>query len=239
MILRMSKRTILTLSIVAAMLPQLRHARAQVQAMPAQTQPQVQTPSQTPAPPSEDQQAIMQTMRQMMMNMRAKGIDPQELFQQIQSGADPADIQQQLIDEGVIDKQMIATMQGAAQRMILTRIKEQLGATDQEWAALLPRVQKVLTAKVNIDQRGQAGGARGGMERFLSAENTELTAALKELRAAVKDPTASPEVFASKMAVWRSANQRAINELTDAQSELASVLTVRQESVLVVLGLLP
>src|SRR5437764_12375408 len=44
-----------------------------------------------------------------------------------------------------------------ARERMLTRIKEQLGASDDEWKALQPAVEKVMTA-----QRDARGGGRGG-----------------------------------------------------------------------------
>src|SRR4051812_341802 len=45
-----------------------------------------------------------------------------------------------------------------ARERMMTRIKEQLGASDDEWKALQPAVEKVMTAQ--RDTRG--GGGRGG-----------------------------------------------------------------------------
>jgi hypothetical protein len=141
-----------------------------------------------------------------------------------------------LLDLGVIDKPMIAKMQGSFQSLALSRIKEQLEVTDQEWTALLPKVQRVLNAQTNIDRRGMSGGR--GMGGFFGAQNNDLANALKSLRATVKDQSATPDDFAIKLASWRAANEKATSELTDAQNDLASVLTVRQEAILVAAGLL-
>src|SRR5258708_4012287 len=47
---------------------------------------------------------------------------------------------------------------------MMTRIKEQLGASDDEWKALQPAVEKVMTAQrdARAGGRGGPGGGRGG-----------------------------------------------------------------------------
>jgi hypothetical protein len=221
----MYKRIILALSVLPVL---LLSARVQAQAQP---QGQVQAP----AGASADQQAMMQQFQQIMQNMQAKGIDPREIFQQMQSGADPQDIQQMLIDKGVIDQQMITQMQGTAQHMTLSRIQDQLGATDEEWQALLPGIQKVISAQQAVGQRGM-GGMMGG---FFGGQRSNVSSAMRDLRAATNDPNSPPDLIQSKLGAWRAAYKNASDDLLAAQRDLVGLLTVRQEAVLSNMGLLP
>src|SRR5215510_702640 len=106
---------------------------------------------------AEDPQAVMQEMRQQILqNMAARGIDPQQFFQEIgqkmQNGSlDPADIQKLMIDKGIIDQKMIDRMQTAMQSGMMSNIREQLGSTDDEWKVLLPKIQKVVLLSTSID----------------------------------------------------------------------------------------
>jgi hypothetical protein len=134
-------------------------------------------------------------------------------------------------------------------------LKEQLGVTsDDEWNLISARATAVM------DLRQAAGGGRGGMMNFRGmaggqggnnnqngqggrgnrqgrmggANNPELDA----LQAAITDKAPDAEV---KARLERLREVRKDNEakLTKAQEDLRAVLSVRQEAVAVVYGLLP
>jgi len=221
MLTRFTALTLLLLSILSSTL----HAQAQA--------------------PTDDQQAAQDQMRTMfqtmMQNMQDKGIDPRTFFQQMQSGADPADIQKQLIDQGIIDQKMIDQMQSTMQSLQASTIKAQLNPTDDEWKTLWPLIQKVLTASAAINgTRAGGGGMMGGGMGFMTAQpaNSDLAKATRALRQALKDPTTSAEQFTAVLSDYRSERAKAQATLNAARQDLTSVLTVRQEAILATMGIL-
>jgi hypothetical protein len=211
----------------------------------AQIQAQTQTPTQTQTQngPSADEQAIRTQLQEafqtIMQNMQAKGIDPMQFFQQMQNGADPADIQKQLVDRGIIDQETLTKMQTNMQKLVTGRIRDQLDVTDSEWEALAPLVQNVMADMAAVNRTG--GGMGGAMAGFMTTQSpaaANLAKASRELRAALQDPTVPAQEVASLLRTYRDARSKVQDELAAARIELSSVLTLRQEATLSALGLL-
>ena len=187
-----------------------------------------------------DPQTTMQQFRdKMMQNMQAKGIDPQQFFSDIrdkmQSGTmDTGDIQKMMIDKGIIDQQMVTDMQSAMQSATLSRIKDQLAASDDEWKVIQPKIMKVLAASAGANQTP----AGRGMAGFMGLPSGNADKAMKDLRTTVNDPHASPETIGLKLQAWRDAHQKAKADLAAAEKDLVDVLTVRQEATLMQMGLI-
>jgi hypothetical protein len=199
--------------------------------------------AQDQAPPSADEQAMRDQLRQsfqtIMQNMQAKGIDPGQFFQQIQNGADPADIQKQLIDRGIIDQDTLTKMQTNMLKLTTSRIRDQLDVTDSEWEALAPLVQNVMADMAAVNRTG--GGMGGGMAAFMTQQSpaaANLAKASRDLRAALQDPTVPAQQVASLLRTYRDARSKVQDELAAARIQLSSVLTLRQEATLSALGLL-
>jgi Spy/CpxP family protein refolding chaperone len=196
----------------------------------------------------EQMQQMQDFQQKMMQNMQDKGIDPQEFFggmaQGMQDGTlDPADIQQMMMDKGIIDPDMAAQMQKmqtdmqtAQTKTQVDSLKDQLGATDAEWTALQVRIQKVLDCMAVLGQNAQVGrmGGFGGGQPTAS----DLAKALKDLRAAIKTTTTSDDDVKAKIKSWRDAHEKAKNDLVSAQKDLTDLLTPRQEAILTNLGIL-
>jgi hypothetical protein len=123
---------------------------------------------------------------------------------------------------------------------MMTRLKEQLGANDEEWKVLAPKVEKVMTAQTNSRGGGGFGGGRGGRGGGGGGDNAPQTPVAKasaELRAAL-EANAPAEEIAKKLAAYRDARNKAREELAAAQKELKELLTAKQEAQLVVSGTL-
>jgi hypothetical protein len=119
------------------------------------------------------------------------------------------------------------------QQRMMDRYKGALEITsDEEWKAISPLVEKVSTARRETMQggRGQMGGGRGG-------QAPELTGAIGELKKALdaKAPSAEIKTKIAAVADERQAKEAA---LLQAQEALRKVLTVRQEGLAVLNGLL-
>lgn len=128
---------------------------------------------------------------------------------------------------------------------MMTRIKEQLGATDDEWKAIEPKVDKVMTAQRESrggfgfggfgGGRGGPGGGGGGADQ---QPTTAVGKASADLRTTLDSKDAAPETIAKKLATLREAREKARKDVADAQKELKEILTQRQEAVLVMNGML-
>lgn len=148
------------------------------------------------------------------------------------------------------------------QQMMEQRMRENLGASEQEWKVLGPRVMKVqqLSRQVSTGGRGMFGfggfGGRRGMQgpggmgnrqggdrpnRPDNAPERELSAvekASEALMTTLENEAAKPEEIKSKLTALRAAREKAKQELATAQKELREIVTVRQEAQLVIMGML-
>ena len=132
----------------------------------------------------------------------------------------------------------------------MDRIKEQLGATDDEWKVIEPKVDKVMNAQ--RESRGgfgfggfgggrygpggaTGGGGGGGADQ---QPTTAVGKASQDLRTTLDDKNAAPETIAKKLAGLREAREKARKDVADAQKDLKEILTQRQEAVLVINGML-
>ena len=134
------------------------------------------------------------------------------------------------------------------------QIQDSLGANDDEFKVLLPRIEKVQTVQRNLSTRGGGfggtGGGRtrggqpgqpGGTAAAPAAHAPALSPVAKaaaELKAAVDNKEAAPAEYSQKLAALRDAKEKAKVELATAQKELKELLTQRQEAVLVSMGML-
>jgi hypothetical protein len=128
----------------------------------------------------------------------------------------------------------------AMRQRYLDSIKQDLGASDDEWKALEPRVQKVLDAERLTRSRG--GRTRGGQTdpnaQPRPEDNSAVSKAAAELKAAIDDKSTPPAVLAQKLSALRAARDQAKADTAAAQKELKELLTQRQEAIMVNRGLL-
>lgn len=143
------------------------------------------------------------------------------------------------------------------QRM-MERWKEQLGADDESWKVLEPRLTKVM--ELSRDNMGGRGGMFGGMAmrggpggqggrggeagnrpRFPGEENRQPSAvekAAEALSTTLENQSASAETIKQQLTALRAARVKAQQDLATAQQELRQILTVKQEAILVLNGTL-
>lgn len=146
-------------------------------------------------------------------------------------------------------------------QMMEQRMQEALGATDTEWKVLGPRVMKVqeLNRQANAGGRGMMmmfgrrrggqggpggpggpGGDQGGRRgpRGMNREQTEVEKIQQTLRTTLEDTSATPDTIKQQLTQLRQAKEKAKQDLAKAQQDLRQVLTLRQEAVLVLMGML-
>ena len=132
---------------------------------------------------------------------------------------------------------------------MMTRIKEQLAATDEEFTALQPKLEAVMNAQ--RDTRGggfggRGGGRRGGQQNADTATppqpqpgaDSVVAKAQAELRTVLDNKDSKPEEIKAKLTALRDAREKAKLTLASAQKDLKDLLTQRQEAVLVNMGFL-
>jgi len=150
------------------------------------------------------------------------------------------------------------------QRLMNERMKEQLGATDEQWKDIQPRLQKVMTLsrQVSAPGRGMMFGGPGGFggrrqpgtartrgqdtgdrtrtgtTRRAQAQQTAVGKATAELQEVLRNEEATADQIKEKLAALRTAKDKAQKELAAAQKELKEKLTVKQEAFLVLSGYL-
>jgi len=130
----------------------------------------------------------------------------------------------------------------------MNNIKERLGATDDEWKVISPKVEKVMTAQ--RDARGGGGGGFGGFGGGGGRRGggggggadqqptTETGKASAELRTALENKDTPADDIAKKLAAYREARDKGRAQLQASQKELKEILTQRQEAVMVNMGML-
>lgn len=149
-------------------------------------------------------------------------------------------------------------MQQRMQQMMEQRMQEQLGATDEEWTVIGPRLRKVMERsrqtgvgmggmrmgmgmRPDIGRRGarqDALAGRGARGTFAQGEPTKVEERAEELVTALENSDATPNEIEAKLNALRSAKEEARAQLATAQQELKKVLTLRQEAQLVLMGML-
>lgn len=140
------------------------------------------------------------------------------------------------------------------QRMMTERMKGPLGASDEEWKVIQPRLQKVmnLSRQVNVRGRGMMYGGPGGFVGRGQAggqrtrpgtvrtqrEPSAVEKATQGLQEVLSSENAKPEQIKAKLTALRTAKEKAAKDLATAQKELKQNLTVKQEAILVLSGYL-
>jgi hypothetical protein len=134
-----------------------------------------------------------------------------------------------------------------ARQQFLSRIKEQMGATDEEWSAISPKLEAVMNAQRDTRNRGGFGGGRtrGGNNADPNAQpqpqpgsDSAVAKAQADLRAVLDNKDAKPEEIKAKLTALRDAREKAKSSLAAAQKDLKDLLTQRQEAILVNMGFL-
>ena len=207
--------------------------------------------------PVVTQDQFHQEAQKVMQNLDDPNYDPAKLPQQIQQmfqdfrtvsqAMDPDQAgqwRQQMMQEffPVIQRNQ-AKFQKAMQTAFLLALKDPLGATDDEFAALLPSLEKVSDAL----RESQGGTARFRFFQRNGQNNTQqpgnqpqspVDKASADLQAALDDPNSSADLIKTRLDVLRQAKAKANQDLFEARNELRAMLTVRQEAVLLDRGIM-
>lgn len=130
------------------------------------------------------------------------------------------------------------------------QMREQLGATEEEWKVLQPRIEKV--QQLQRDSRsgfgafgGRAAGRRARRpgeaqqpEAAPERQQSEVEKKTEALRNLLDDKASGAPAIKAALDALRKARQNAQLELAAARKELRSIVSVRQEAQLVLMGTL-
>jgi hypothetical protein len=144
--------------------------------------------------------------------------------------------------------QMQQRMEQFRQQMA-DRMRQALGATEEEWKVLQPRIEKVQTLSratrggggmgfMMMGGRGGPGDRRGGDRPQGDRPQSAVETAGAALQKVLDNKEAKVEEIKAALTALREARAKAKAELETAQKELREVITVRQEAQLVTMGLL-
>jgi hypothetical protein len=131
----------------------------------------------------------------------------------------------------------------------LNNIKEQMGATDQEWNALKPKVEKVMDAQRDAFVRmggmggrgaggGPGGGGPGAGGGAANQPESKVAQAQADLRKVLDNKDAGAPEIDKALKAFRDARDKARADLKAAQKDLQVSVNKKQEAALVLSGLL-
>jgi len=123
------------------------------------------------------------------------------------------------------------------------RLKQLMGSTDEEWTVIGPKILKVYTL-ISSQTRGvqvralmdTSNQTRAGNNQTSSNASGDKT--LEELQTLVTSEDATTTQIKSKMSEVRAAKEKSRQELSKAQKELRELLSLKQEAILISVGLL-
>jgi hypothetical protein len=151
---------------------------------------------------------------------------------------------------------------GQFMQQMMDTLKTQLGATDEEFAALQPKIQKIQQAQRDAGANGGGmrgmfggggrggggpggggpggggGGGGGGFGGGGGGAPSAVQTAQQDLRTTLDNPAATADEIKAKLDALRQARIKAKADLVAAQVDLKGVLTQRQEAVMVLFGFL-
>lgn len=174
------------------------------------------------------------------------GADQSQLAQNSQAGQQTPQAGGQM-QQGVGGRQGFGQGQGQQSEQMWNtmnqRLKQLMGSTDEEWTVIGPKILKVYTL-ISSQTRGvqvralmdTSNQTRAGNNQASSNSSGDKT--LEELQTLVTSEDATTTQIKSKMSEVRAAKEKSRQELSKAQKELRELLSLKQEAILISVGLL-
>lgn len=111
-----------------------------------------------------------------------------------------------------------------------------VGATDEDWKVLGPKVEKVSTQKKNLDYLFVGTFPEGHPDELKPP--ADLTTAAQNLSKLLANKDSKNEDIQAAMKVLRDAKAKAKEDLQKSRAALKELLTLKQEAMMVLNGLL-
>jgi hypothetical protein len=115
-------------------------------------------------------------------------------------------------------------------------LKKALGCSDQEWAVLLPKIQKVQALQSAVMPGSKLKAPTGGADTPGSV--VQFGARVQDFQKVVTTDNVSDAQLAQRLASVREARDKVKVDLVQARKELTDVVTQRQEAILFQWGIL-
>jgi hypothetical protein len=119
-------------------------------------------------------------------------------------------------------------------------LKTSLKVSDEEWSVIQPLLEKVQTKlmETRFSRSGFPSNRRNGGDRNPASTSRPAAPEADALKTALDTEGASPAEIKTRLEAVRVARKKALAELEQSREELRKVLTLRQEAVLVMMGVL-
>lgn len=109
-----------------------------------------------------------------------------------------------------------------------------MGASEDEWVVLKPKIDRVQTLLDTLDPDSGGGNNSGGNQ----GQRNALVEAKRALQSSFFNPMISPGQLRTTLSSMRQERSRAQSELTQVRAQLQNLVTTRQEVLLVMMGIL-
>jgi hypothetical protein len=145
----------------------------------------------------------------------------------------------------------------AMRQRMMDDLKGRLAMSDDEFSAIQPKLEQLMQLQREVDSRGMMdpgpgmppppGGEAGGPPAQTPGgggpppefQPSDLRQKIQDLGDTLNNADSTPAQIKAKLNAVRAAKAKAREELSQAQQNLISLLTPRQEAVLAAMGLLP
>lgn len=163
-------------------------------------------------------------------------------------------------DRGPGGRDQMGDRMAEFRRAASERMRETMGATEDEWKVLQPKIEKVQTLSRDArggmgmgfrmlgpgggpGGRGPGGRGRGGRDATPPAEGadrqqSDVEKTMAELQKLLQDKESKAEDIKAALTAYREARAKVREELEKSQKDLREIVTVRQEAMLVSMAVL-
>lgn len=128
------------------------------------------------------------------------------------------------------------TGRGLTNQLNLAQLQAFMGASDDEWALLKPRIEKVQMLRRITKNGGNGGNNQDNGNGPTAPSSLQLNE--RELRNLYFHSTSNPDSLMAGLSALRNTRSKARAELAIASKELTDLLSARQETLLVIMGIL-
>lgn len=131
------------------------------------------------------------------------------------------------------------------QERMIERFKEVMECSDEEWQVIAPKVLSVYrlsnqsrTGTIRTMMGRTSQGNQSDNRRTRTSTSNQSDESLTKLQELLENENATTSDIKKLVSEVRKAREKSEQELATAQKELRELLTVRQEAILITLGLL-
>lgn len=183
---------------------------------------------------SQDSRPAAPSADNIAERLRARGIEVTP--EQIEQGRK---IMEDLRNGKQPDPEQIQKIMADVRKQANLQLQKTLGASDEEWQVLEPKIAKVQDLMAQDGNAGALMGRMGGGPAGAGAAGqSEVQKTRQALQELLKNKDASASDIKTALTAYQEARKKLKADLDQARKELRDILTVRQEGLLVQMGML-